>query len=262
VCTRSPLSSLHLSPAAPSLCSSRPGRIELHLGSSPPSSTPNCCASCPVSQSRSRRPRSALSPSSASALSLLLRACSSVFPGRPAGVFLRAPFFPARISPAAVVLSASARDRGRVHRVCQRSVVYSTVVAVVCLVACSSGVVCCTQHSCLQLARVTLARLLVVTTAHSLFVHRASRVLAFVVELLNLSSLTCDFVVARARANLLDPTSPARSKLDLVVVPYVIKKSYGSGEDEASSMIFTKCSTKSSNKSSIVILVYAKIRED
>jgi hypothetical protein len=116
-------------------------------------------------------------------------------------------------------------------------------------------------RACLWLV-LTLARLLVVTTAHSLFVHRASRVLAFVVELLNLSSLTCDFVVARARANLLDPTSPARSKLDLVVVPYVIKKSYGSGEDEASSMIFTKCSTKSSNKSSIVILVYAKIRED
>jgi hypothetical protein len=57
--TRSPFSSLHLSPAAPSLCSSRPGRVELHLGSSSPSSTPNCCASCPISQSRFRRPRSA-----------------------------------------------------------------------------------------------------------------------------------------------------------------------------------------------------------
>jgi hypothetical protein len=53
-------------------------------------------------------------------------------------------------------------------------------------------------------------------------------------------------------------SSPARSKLDLVVVPYVIKKSQESGEDEASSVMFTKCSTKSSTKSSIVILAYAK----
>jgi hypothetical protein len=105
-------------------------------------------------------------------------------------------------------------------------------------------------------------RLLVVTAAHSLFVHRTSRVLAFVVELLNPSSLALDFVIAWDRANLLDPTSPAHSKLDLVVVPCVIKKSQESGEDEVSSVISTKCSTKSSNKSSIVILVYAKIRED
>jgi hypothetical protein len=53
-------------------------------------------------------------------------------------------------------------------------------------------------------------------------------------------------------------SSPARCKLDLVVVPYVIKKSQESGEDEASSVMFTKCSTKSSTKSSIVILAYAK----
>jgi hypothetical protein len=58
------------------------------------------------------------------------------------------------------------------------------------------------------------------------------------------------------------PTSPARSKNDLVVVPRIIKKSQASGEDEASSVVFTKCATKSSNKSSIVILVYAKICED
>jgi hypothetical protein len=90
------------------------------------------------------RPRSAQSPSSASALSLLLRACSSVFLAHPAGVFLRAPFSPARISPATVVLSASARDRGRVHQVRQRSVADSTVLAAACLAACSSGVVCCT----------------------------------------------------------------------------------------------------------------------
>jgi hypothetical protein len=32
-----------------------------------------------------------------------------------------------------------------------------------------------------------------------------------------------------------------------------------SGEDGASSVVFTKCVTKSSNKSSIVILVYAKL---
>jgi hypothetical protein len=45
--------------------------------------------------------------------------------------------FPARISPAAVVLSASAHDRGRVHRVRQRFVVDSIVLAVACLAACS-----------------------------------------------------------------------------------------------------------------------------
>jgi hypothetical protein len=47
-------------------------------------------------------------------------------------------------SSAAIVLSALARDRGRVHRVRQRSVVDSTVVAAVCLAPCSPGVVCCT----------------------------------------------------------------------------------------------------------------------
>jgi hypothetical protein len=50
-------------------------------------------------------------------------------------------------------------------------------------------------RACLWLA-LTLARLLVVTAAHSLFIHRASRVLAFVVELLNPSSLARDFVIA------------------------------------------------------------------
>ena len=103
-------------------------------------------------------------------------------------------------------------------------------------------------------------RLLVVTVAHSLFVHRASRVLAFAVELLNPSSLSRDFVVARALTGFV--SSPARSRLDLVVVPCVIKKSQESDEDEASSMIFTKCLTKSLNKLSIVILVYVMIRED
>jgi hypothetical protein len=71
--------------------------------------------------------------------------------------------------------------------------------------------------------------------AHSLFVHRASRVLAFTVELLNPSSLARDFVVARALTGFV--SSPARSTLDLVVVPCVIKKSQESGEDEASSVI-------------------------
>jgi hypothetical protein len=40
------------------------------------------------------------------------------------------------------------------------------------------------------------------------------------------------------------PTLPARSKNDLVVVPRVIKKSKESGEDEANSVVFTKCATK------------------
>jgi hypothetical protein len=47
-------------------------------------------------------------------------------------------------SSAVVVLSASARDRGRVRRVRQHSVADSTVVAVVCLVAWSSSVAGCT----------------------------------------------------------------------------------------------------------------------
>jgi hypothetical protein len=55
-----------------------------------------------------------------------------------------------------------------------------------------------------------------------------------------------------------DPVSSRMCVIDLVVVSYILKKYKESGEDEASSVIFTKCSTKSSNKSSIVILVYAK----
>jgi hypothetical protein len=52
--------------------------------------------------------------------------------------------------------------------------------------------------------------------------------------------------------------------IDLIVVSCILKKYKASGEDEASSVMFTKCATKSSNKSSIVILVYAKppSRED
>jgi hypothetical protein len=52
------------------------------------------------------------------------------------------------------------------------------------------------------------------------------------------------------------PTSPVRSSLEskVVVDPCVIKKSQESGEDGASSVVFTKCA----NKSSSVILVYAK----
>jgi hypothetical protein len=89
-------------------------------------------------------------------------------------------------------------------------------------------------------------------TAHLLFVHQASRVLAFVVELLNPSSLARDFIVARVLTVFV--SSPARCRLQskVVVVPCVIKKSQVLGEDEASSVIFTKCSTKSSNKSSIL----------
>jgi hypothetical protein len=91
----------------------------------------------------------------------------------------------------------------------------------------------------------TLARLLVVTALHSLFVHRTSHVFAFVVELLNPSSLAHDFVVARALTGFV--SSPARSRHNLVVVPCIIKKSQESGEDEASSVAFIKCTTKNSN---------------
>jgi hypothetical protein len=85
-------------------------------------------------------------------------------------------------------------------------------------------------------------------------------VLAFAIELLNPSSLAREFVVAIALTGFV--SSLARPRLDLVVIPYVIKRTHGSGKDEASSVLFTKCSTKSSNKSSIIILVNAKIRED
>jgi hypothetical protein len=103
---------------------------------------------------------------------------------------------------------------------------------------------CCRLYLSTRACRwleLTLVCLLVVTTSHSLFVHQASRVLAFVIELLNLSSLARDFIVARALTGFV--SSPARSRIDLVVVPCVIKKSQESGEDEASSVIFTKCST-------------------
>jgi hypothetical protein len=64
-------------------------------------------------------------------------------------------------------------------------------------------------------------------------------------------SSSIGFRRARVRCRVVDPvipcstpTSPAHSKHDLVVVLQVIKKSQESGEDEASSMVFTKCSTK------------------
>jgi hypothetical protein len=56
----------------------------------------------------------------------------------------------------------------------------------------------------------------------------------------------------------INPVSSLVCVIDLVIVSYILKKYKASGEDEASSVIFTKCSTKSSNKSSIVSLVYAK----
>jgi hypothetical protein len=70
-------------------------------------------------------------------------------------------------------------------------------------------------------------------------------VLAFAIELLSPSSLARDFVVARAFTGFV--SSPARSQLDLVVVPYVIKKSQELSEDEANNLKFTKYSTKSLN---------------
>jgi hypothetical protein len=79
----------------------------------------------------------------------------------------------------------------------------------------------------------------------SFLIHRASRVLAFAVELLNPSSLARDFIIARALTRFM--FSPARSKLDLVIISCVIKKSQESGEDEASRVTFTKCATESSD---------------
>ena len=60
-------------------------------------------------------------------------------------------------------------------------------------------------------------------SVRSVFIHRASRVLAFTVELLNMSFLACDFVIAKALTRFM--SSPAHSKFGLVVVPCVIKKS-------------------------------------
>jgi hypothetical protein len=59
-------------------------------------------------------------------------------------------------------------------------------------------------------------RLLVVTAAYSLFIHRASRVLAFAVELLNTFFLARDFIVARVLTVFV--SSPARSRLQSKVV--------------------------------------------
>jgi hypothetical protein len=70
-------------------------------------------------------------------------------------------------------------------------------------------------------------------------------VLAFVVELLNPSSLARDFVVTRALTRFV--SSPARSVFDLVIVPRISKKSQESGEDGANSVVFTKCATKNSD---------------
>jgi hypothetical protein len=71
-------------------------------------------------------------------------------------------------------------------------------------------------------------------------------VLVFAVEVLNPSSLARDFVVARALTRFV--SSPARIKLDLVVVLCVIKKSQESGEDGVSSVTFTKYSTQELNQ--------------
>jgi hypothetical protein len=98
---------------------------------------------------------------------------------------------------------------------------------------------CCrlylSARACRWLA-LTLARLLVVTVSHSLFVHWASHVLTFIVELLNPSSLARDFIVARALTGFV--SSPARYRHNLVVVPCIIKKSQESGEDEANNVVF------------------------
>jgi hypothetical protein len=67
---------------------------------------------------------------------------------RPASCLLCSPASATRWcsnSSVVVVLSASARDRGRVRRVHQCSVANSTVVAMVCFTACSPSVVGCTS---------------------------------------------------------------------------------------------------------------------
>jgi hypothetical protein len=71
-------------------------------------------------------------------------------------------------------------------------------------------------------------------------------VLAFVVKLLNSSSLARDFVVASALTRFV--SLPARSIFNLFVVPRVSKKSQESGEDGTSSVMFTKCAIGSSSQ--------------
>jgi hypothetical protein len=87
-------------------------------------------------------------------------------------------------------------------------------------------------------------------------IYWVSRMLVSGVELLNPSSLARDFIIARVLTRFV--SSPARSIFNLVVVPRVSKKSQESGEDGTTNVVFTDCATKSSNKSSIAILVYAK----
>jgi hypothetical protein len=74
--------------------------------------------------------------------------------------------------------------------------------------------------------------------------HQQTTVVVFV-KLLNPSSLTRNFVIARALTRFV--SSPARFMFNLVVVLRVIKKFQESSEDEANRVIFTDCATKSSD---------------
>jgi hypothetical protein len=123
-----------------------------------------------------------------------------------------------------------------------------------------------------------LARLLVFTAAHLLFVHQISvcshlpsshrtrhplldsQAYPLICVLLAVDSQ--HHVLTFPCAHLCRPCLITRVRYRSRRVSCILKKYTASSEDEASSVIFTKCSTKSSNKSSIVILVNAKIRED
>jgi hypothetical protein len=127
---------------------------------------PVCRGSIPSSRARSATPSArrallvlcstmevAVPSSSARPSSCSLHASSSrvesfsSLPRRPASCLLCSPAWATRWcsnSSVVVVLFASARDRGHVCRVRQHSIADSSVVAIVCFVACSLSVVGCT----------------------------------------------------------------------------------------------------------------------
>jgi hypothetical protein len=165
-------------------------------------------------------------------------------PGCPASYLLCSPTSATRWcsnSSAVVILSAPTRDCGRVHRIRQRSVADSTVVA-------GDSFACCraSRFPCPVLARfpvrqralsALLALILIVSSILPVSVVRRRVACAALY-------MPPSYIVVEAVIPCTTPTSPARSKHDLVVVPRVSKKSQESGEDEASSVVFTKCATK------------------
>jgi hypothetical protein len=144
-------------------------------------------------------------------------------------------------SSAVVILSAPARDCGRVHRIHQHSIADSTVVA-------GDSFACyrASRFPCPVLARfpvhqralsVRLALILIASSIPPVSVVHC-RVMCAALY------MPPSYIIVEAVIPCSTPTSLACSKHNLIVVPRVSKKSQESGEDEASSVVFTKCVTK------------------